>query len=128
MSPELAAGAALTTPAQLLAEARRLLDETPAGTAGAWPRAAALLARQALEAALTAHWTRHAPGVQRASMRAQIACLRATTDDETAAKVRFAWHALSRATHHRTYELDPTREELASLVTDATSLSARLDA
>jgi hypothetical protein len=37
------------TPEELLAAARRLIERPDAATAGVWPRAAALLTRQALE-------------------------------------------------------------------------------
>ena len=40
------------TPTETLAMAQRLLDRPDAKTAGLWPRAAALLARQALEQGL----------------------------------------------------------------------------
>lgn len=50
-------------------------------------------------------------------MRAQLACLPTyLAADGLASDVSFAWHALSRATHHHPYELDPTREELESLL------------
>ena len=44
------------TPEELLAAARRLVERPDAVTAGVWPRAAALLARQALEVAMAALW------------------------------------------------------------------------
>jgi len=44
------------TPTDLLAAARRLLDRPDAKTAAIWPRAAALLARQALEQGLDQFW------------------------------------------------------------------------
>jgi hypothetical protein len=40
----------------LLAATRRLVEHPDAGTAGVWPRAAALLARQALELAIAGLW------------------------------------------------------------------------
>ena len=112
----------------LLSEAERLLDETPAGTASAWPRAAALLGRQSLEGELTRFWWRHAPGVERVPMRAQLACLRFYAPPDVGSDVSFTWHALSRATHHHPYDLDPTREELASLLAATRRLVALLRA
>ena len=44
------------TSEDLLTEARRLVEHPDAGTAGVWPRAAALLARQALEQAMAGLW------------------------------------------------------------------------
>lgn len=105
------------TPAQLLDEARRLLDGSPPGTISGWSRASAFLARQALEETLRHLWQAKAPGVEETSMRAQLACLPTyLAADGLASDVSFAWHALSRATHHHPYELDPTREELESLL------------
>lgn len=101
----------------LLDEARRLIDHTSAGTVSVWPRAAALLARQALEETLMQFWLRTAPGVEHLPMRAQLSCLRAyLAPPALAADLAFTWHALSRATHHHPYELDLTRDELSSLI------------
>lgn len=101
-----------------IAFARSLLESAPPGTASAWPRAAAVLARQDLEAALDAYWARTAPSVLvSTSMRIQLDCLRVLLGDPVlAADVAFTWHGLSRATHHRPYELDPTKAELVWLV------------
>jgi hypothetical protein len=110
-------------PAQLLEEAHRMLDESSPGTVSAWSRASALLARQALEEALRQFWRTRAPGVEQTTMRAQLACLPTyISSDRLASDVAYAWHALSRATHHHPYELDPTREELTSLL----AMTARL--
>lgn len=111
------------TPDDLLTEAQRMLNEASTATVALWPRAAALLARQALEEALRRYWAEHAPGVERLNMRAQLMCLRAYLPSaELARDVTFTWHALSRATHHHPYELDPTRDELSSLLTTARCL------
>lgn len=113
------------TPDDLLTEAQRMLDEASRATVAVWPHAAALLARQALEEALRSYWAEHAPGVERLNMRAQLICLRAYLPaDGLARETAFTWHALSRATHHRPYELDPTREELSSLIAAARRLVA----
>jgi hypothetical protein len=97
----------------LLGSAHALVATPGAETAGLWPRAAALLARQALEAALADHWRRRAPGVERASMRAQLACLPDyLADRRLAADVSFTWSALSEACHHHAYEIGPTASEL----------------
>ena len=110
-------------PDDVLTEAQRMLDEPSTATVAVWPRAVALLARQALEEALRGYWAENAPGVERLNMRAQLLCLRAyLTSADLARDVTFTWHALSRATHHHAYELDPTREELASLVAAARRL------
>ena len=117
------------TAEQLVAEARRLLDETPPGTVSAWPRAAALLCRQALEGTLAQLWRTKAPSLRFTPMRAQLACLPSYLPSAVLARdVTFTWHALSRATHHHPYELDPTREELDSLITTTRRLVASVAA
>jgi hypothetical protein len=102
------------TPArELLAAVDGLLDRASPGTAGHWPRSAALLTRQALESSLTFFWTRQAPGVEACSTRAQMLCLgRYLGDEPLAHRAHAAWSGLSRACHHHVYDLAPTREEL----------------
>ena len=106
-------GDSLEGPESLLAAARELVEQPRGATTGLWPRAAALLARRALEDALDALWARRAPGLERASARAQLTCLPDYLPDrELAAETAYAWAALSRACHHHAYELGPTAEEL----------------
>jgi hypothetical protein len=98
-------------------------------TGGRWPRAAALLARQALEISLDDCWRAVAPGLEHASSRAQFLCLRRYMNEDTAERAYFAWTVLSRACHHHVYELAPTAEELTRWIDDVeevtTALSAR---
>ncbi len=104
-----------------------MLDEAEPSTVSAWSRASALLARQALEGSLKEFWLRQAPGVERLNMRTQLNCLRSYLADAALADdINFTWHALSRATHHHPYELDPTADELRSLVSSATRIVASL--
>ncbi len=99
------------TPTDLLNAARTMVTQSRPGTAGLWPRAAALLGRQALEAALDELWSRTHPGLERASMRCQLLCLPIVlTDRELAGRAAHAWVALTRACHHHPYELPPTAE------------------
>lgn len=101
----------------LLAMARALLSRADARTAGLWPRASALLARQALESALDRYWAERAPGLAECSTHAQLVCLARYLDEaELAGRVRVTWHALSDACHHRAYELAPTAGELKALL------------
>ena len=108
------------TPAEILAAARNLLERTDPATAGLWPRATALLARQALEAALDEFWKVRAPGMEQCSMKAQMLCLPyflqapgpKTQDDHLAQRVSYAWAGLSGACHQHPYELPPTSAEL----------------
>jgi hypothetical protein len=83
---------------------------------GAWPRAGALLARQALETAIQDLWSRQAPAMAGVSMRAQLLCLADYLDDTTAEDVAYAWTALSDACHYHPYDLAPTGAELANLL------------
>jgi hypothetical protein len=106
-------GGDLTPARELLATVDQLLDHASAGTAGRWPRAAALLTRQALETALTFFWTKQAPGVEECDFRAQFLCLgRYLGDEALAQRAHVVWSGLSSACHHHVYELAPTREEL----------------
>jgi hypothetical protein len=103
-------------PGEVLELARGLLRRADPDTAGLWPRASALLARQALEASLGRVWARKAPGLESCSMRAQLICLRSYLGDpDLAARTGHAWSALSRACHHHPYELAPTAAELQAL-------------
>ena len=102
------------TPArQLLADVDDLLRHASHGTAGFWPRAAALLTRQALEVAVATFWSAQAPGVEDCSRKAQFLCLgRYLGDEPLAQRAHVTWGALSGACHHHVYDLAPTREEL----------------
>ena len=112
----------------LIAAARQLLDDPTHATVSAWPRAAALLARQALERALADYWDSRLPGAERLNMRAQLNCAHIYLGGQLAGELTYTWYALSRATHHHPYELDPTREELSSLVQSASRLVKALAA
>lgn len=103
------------TPAALLAEARRLLHRTSPETRGLWPRAAALLARQALETALADYGRARNLPLEDCSARAQFLYLRETghpKQRDLTARAYHAWTALSGACHHHAYELAPTAAEL----------------
>lgn len=113
----------------LLNEAQRLVEEAPAGTVSAWPRAAALLARQELEASLETFWGETVLGMTRAPARARMSCLRFYLHDEPlAADLTYTWTALTRATHHHPYELDPTRAEVLSLIEATRRITIGLNA
>src|SRR6187455_1629355 len=70
-----------TVARELLAHGRSMVDRYSAGTRGVWPRAAALLVRQALEVALRTYWSAKAHGLEEAPMRAQLLCLDGTLND-----------------------------------------------
>ena len=78
--------------ADLLREARTLLDKPPSAAPGLWERAAVLLARQALEEALDGFWANRSPDLRQASMRAQLLCLGVLMNNERdAADVDQLW-------------------------------------
>lgn len=97
----------------LIAAARDVARSDSAVAAGLWPRAAALLARQGLEAAMARLWSLTAPGLERTSGRCQVLCVGTLAGDaELGGRVAVAWNLLSGACHHRVYELGPTASEL----------------
>ena len=111
------------------AEARGLVERSGDATAGLWPRAAAALARQALELALRELWLRRAPGVVECSMRAQLLCLgEYLRDEELAATAQQAWDALSRACHHHPYELPPAAGDLRHWIGEVERLARAVEA
>jgi hypothetical protein len=107
------------TPDDLVREARTLLDTPTRESISGWPRAVALHARMALEEALDAYWREYLSGAEYLDMRAQLNCARIELPVNVAGDLSYAWHGLTRATHHHAYELDPTAEELRSLLTIA---------
>jgi hypothetical protein len=103
------------SPAELLTLSRGLLSRTDPEIAGLWPRASALLARQALESALDRYWTARGMALDACPTLAQLICLAQYLDDrDLAGRVHHAWSALSDACHHHAYDLAPTAEELVS--------------
>jgi hypothetical protein len=97
----------------LVSAARDLIKDDDATTAGLWPRAAALLARQGLELAMFRLWQVTAPGLEWTSMRCQLLCVGDMLNDrELGGRATLTWNALSNACHHRVYELPPTASEL----------------
>ena len=103
----------MSTPVDVIAMARQILDRAAPDTAGLWPRAAALLGRQALEMAVDDFWRGRQMPLDSCPTFPQLICLREYLgDDALAGDVHHAWNALSRACHQHPYELAPTVEEL----------------
>ncbi len=97
-----------------LVSAARDLTRIEEGATGLWPRAAALLGRQALEAAMERLWSVTAPGLERTSGRCQVLCVGPLLNDaDLGGRVAVVWHRLSDACHHQVYELAPTAGELS---------------
>ena len=118
----------MTPPVQLLDVAQNLLQRADPRTAGLWPRAAALLGRQALEAGLDAYWAGRGIALGDCATRPQLICLRSYLPDAPlAARVHHAWGALSDACHHHGYELAPTAQELGTLFDTVGDLLAVVD-
>ncbi len=113
-------------PIHLLSLARSIMRVSRADLVGTWPRASAILGRQALEIALGQLWARVAPGVENASARAQLTCLPEYVDAQLAGRIRYAWHALSTACHHHAYELPPIVSELNGWLDDVEALIAEV--
>jgi hypothetical protein len=93
--------------------ARQTLERASPDTAGLWPRAAALLGRQALEQAIDEYWSSRKIPLDSCPTRQQLICLRAyLSDEDLAGRVHQAWSSLSSACHHHPYDLAPTAVEL----------------
>ncbi|QOC92162.1 hypothetical protein [Micromonospora craniellae] len=114
-------------PHTYLHSAGELLRHPPGSMRRCWQRGSACLTRLALEQGLRDHWTRVASSVARRPMHHQLLVLPAFTDAETASRARTAWHGLSRAMHHHTYELAPTVAELRGWHQDVTALLPHLE-
>jgi hypothetical protein len=117
------------SPGEILETALRLLGEPDTHTAGLWPRAAAMLGRQALEAALAELWRSMAPGLEDSSFRTQLLCLPSFLSGTSGlpGSVSHTWGALSRACHYHPYELAPTRAELVVWLGTVRDLIAEID-
>ena len=118
------------TPHELLDAARDLMQRPDAPFDGIWPRAAALLARQALEAAMAELWAanRQTVGLSASTLRSQELCLTAYLDPGTASRAAYLFAALSRACHYHSYELAPTAAELTSWLDQAAQAVAQIQA
>ena len=94
-----ARGAAVTRAPRCSAWAAICSSATISRLGGARQRAAALLARQALEGAIAEVLERRAPGASRASARAQLLCLPTYAPTEPAHDARYLWwRSRARAT------------------------------
>jgi hypothetical protein len=96
----------------LLAAACALVDAPPPDTVGIWPRAAALLARQAIEQRLAIALSARGADPYEASFAVQLLVLPEVVDARVAERAAWAWAGLSSATHHHGYEIPPSADEL----------------
>ena len=89
-----------------------------AGTSS--PRAACLLARQALESVVDRLLLDRGFGCPGATMRSRLVTLGQAYagQPEVSYRASTAWWRLSNTCHHHAYELDPTPAEAATVVAD----------
>ncbi len=112
----------------MLSSADELLS-TPTDTwASRWPRAVALLTRQALERSMDELWAVKAPTMIRASARTKILCLRQWVQPDLAGRTAYTWSALSQACHEHAYDLAPTTSELSGWIDTVDELERTLRA
>jgi hypothetical protein len=108
----------------LVSAARDLIHIDDPQTAGLWPRAAALLGRQAIEAAMEDLWLLSAPGLEDTSAKCQLLCLsHFLGDPDLAGRVHATWQGLTRSCHIQIYELAPTAAELEGWLETAWALA-----
>jgi hypothetical protein len=118
----------MTTSARLLGAAKDLAKGKESKGRAGWPRAAAFLARQALEASLIDLWSRRSPGLAGCPTRIQLICLSAAgLEADVAQQVRHTWAALSTACHHHPFEVGPSSQELNQWIGVATRLSEAVE-
>jgi hypothetical protein len=106
------------SPADLLITARDLLERPAPASIGGWPRAVALLTRQAMETALEEFW-KASPSTARlcdCARKTQLICLPAYLDPRLAREAGYVWAALSSACHYHPYDLAPTAAELSGWI------------
>jgi hypothetical protein len=118
------------TPDELLAAAKDLMQRPDTLINGIWPRAAALLARQALEAAMAELWAANpqAAEMSRSTTRSQLLCLTAFLDLGTARRAAYLFAALSHACHYHPYELAPTAAELTGWLDQTAQIVTQMQA
>lgn len=116
------------TPADLLTAASDLLERPALARVGGWPRAVALLTRQALEKALEEFW-QASPATVRlgdCTMKTQLSCLPTYLEPRLAREVGYIWVALSNACHYHPYDLAPTAAELSGWIDAVATLLASI--
>lgn len=113
----------------LLGYATGILDGTLHVPAAQQTRAAAHLARQALEEIVPELCD--AVGAQlppRTPMRSRLIILQALGSPDCARAARAAWTGLSRACHRHAYELPPTHTEIHSMIKHVADVLTAADA
>lgn len=115
-------------PKALLEVARQICEEPSPALVGRWQRAAAIIARAAVEAMIDDYWQARAPGVLDClAVRSKMLCLPTYLGDpELAHDVYQLWAVLSSACHRHAYELEPTAGELERWIDKAEEIQASL--
>jgi hypothetical protein len=117
----------LLSPGDLLLGAEHLVTGDLPLDPGAVERAAALLARQALEMCVAARLTPFGLEPSGVSFKAQLLCLQGTmADKELAREAAALWSSLSTLVHHIGYEIGPTGSDVAGLVKRTRRILERL--
>ena len=106
--------------AGLLEAAGGLLDEPEPATVSVWPRGAAVLMRQAIEATLDGYWTAVAGQMRFATLHQQWLALPAYLGrTPVVPAAEYAWASLSEACHQRAYDVGLTEAELRAHIAAA---------
>ena len=112
---------------ELLALCRTLVGTDDWATSYWWGRAAAVLARQAVELSLEEFWSQRSLPMRHASARGQFLALRLyVLDDRGRSEGHATWSLLSRACHHHPYDLQPSRDEVLGWIEAAERFHALL--
>lgn len=109
----------------LLVQANAILDGTTHVPPAQRSRAAAHLARQALENALLDQCAERGIPMPDTTMRSKLIVLRAIAPPEISGPAQAAWDGLSRACHRHAYELAPRDTEVHTLIQLVAQAGAR---
>lgn len=115
----------VTSPADLVCYARAVLNETGAIPRGQKSRAAALLARQALEDVVAELCESVGAHLRSATMRTRLICLRVLLGSGVADLAEVTWAGLSQSCHHHAFELTPTVGEVQHLIDQVAELASQ---
>lgn len=102
--------------ARLLAAATDIIDGQTSLPPRRRTRAAALLARSALEHLIDTRLTAAGHDLSEANQRSKLICLRTLVDPERGPAIEAAYATLSQACHHHAYELSPVGHEIRPLL------------
>lgn len=116
-----------TDSAGMLDHARQVLDGMHAIPKPLAPRAAALLARLALEDTVNSLCDAVGVDLRDARMRSRLITLQVLANEAVAGLAGMTWAGLSNACHHHAYELTPTVGEIQHLVAQVDTLISHVE-